>query len=272
MFTSFQFLELVLKTKRRKLKEEVMGIFKKAGKALVGAVASIFGFREIFERMALSVLDSGGVQDDNQAHAIIESLAIDRRLKVLLNEVYGQVRQDYWDLVLRRSGTREQLLRKRADKYKVETAFVTIGFTDPKDTPERNDFRGKQVAYRLFDGTDLSKDDDFNKEMIRHNLLTIGTNNHIRNWKNYAADAVGDFFYYVAKPSAKSAKNATVAFGASVKNSADIATNTAINGARELGNGFVGTFSHPIFIVILFLAGLFAIIFFLGLIIFLILL
>jgi len=146
-----------------------------------------------------------------------------------------------------RNGTREELLRKRADKYKVETAFVTIGFTDPKDTPERNDFRGKQVAYRLFDGTDLSKDDDFNKEMIRHNLLTVGTNNHIRSWKNYAADAVGDFFYEIAVPGAKGAGHFAANMGRETVNISSNAVGVARRGVADASAGVSATVSSPIY-------------------------
>ncbi len=204
---------------------------KSTGSWLAGVVAAIFGTEALKnaagEVAGQVIKDFTGKRKDDEviSEAIITELAVDERFKVLLTKVRSEIEKDYRKYVIRREGSERDLWEARESKYKKDDALLAIGQSEKEESgPNKGQYLyGRQAAYAIFRGVDSSKTDYKNKKMIRANLLTIGTDRRVRDWKHRGADVAGDAWRKKIKPVAvTTGKTAVSAGGVVAKEAANV--------------------------------------------------
>ena len=132
-------------------------------------------------------------RDELVCEAVLSGLkGVNKRFKNLLTEVRSDIERDYREYVIRGNGTERQYHEARDAKEKKDGALMVIG-QSPKDPKTGRYLEGELVARKIFEGIEKTMSDEEIKEIIRRNLLTIGTDRRELSKSKRAYKILGDF-------------------------------------------------------------------------------
>ncbi len=162
----------------------------------VGALVALFTGNEVLKNLLMDAFRdamSNTRRDELVCEAVLSGLkGVNKRFKNLLTEVRSDIERDYRKFVVRGEGTDRDRFEARDAKEKKDGALMVIG-QSPKDPKTGRYLEGELVARKIFEGIEKTMSDEEIKEIIRRNLLTIGTDRRELSRSKRAYKILGDF-------------------------------------------------------------------------------